>query len=128
LFSIFINKKLTVNLDWKVMKKLLALGLVFASISACAEKPENIAPAYVSPTTYQALSCKQLRNEAIRVDNALAQKSAQQQKARNNDTVGVILIGLPTSSLSGGNVAAEIAALKGQKKTLEQSQNQKNCF
>ena len=96
-------------------------------VSGCAKKPEAIAPAYVSPTTYQSFSCRALASEARRVDQALANASAQQTKARQNDTWGVILIGLPTSSLSGGNVAPQIAELKGQKQTLEQTQIQKGC-
>jgi hypothetical protein len=54
--------------------------------------------------------------------------SAQQNEARQADSVGVIFLGLPVSSLSGGNVADQIAHLKGQKETLEQSQIAQNCI
>jgi hypothetical protein len=40
----------------------------------------------------------------------------------------VIRLGLPVSSLLGGNVADQIAHLKGQKETLEQSQIVQNCI
>jgi hypothetical protein len=109
------------------MKKyaIIAAGL---TLSACAQKPEAIAPAYVSPMTYSSMNCEQMRSEAVRVDNALVRASAQQNEARQADTVGVILLGLPVSSLSGGNVADQIAHLKGQKDTLEQSQIAQNCI
>ena len=103
----------------------------FAALTAlagCAQKPENIQSAYVSPTTYNGWSCQQLQAEAVRIDNALARASAQQEKARSNDTAGVIFLGLPVSSLSGGNVAPQIADLKGHKEVIEQTQIQRNCI
>jgi hypothetical protein len=109
------------------MKKVTTVCLLMV-LSACAQKPEAIQAAYVSPTTYSDFNCRALAAEAVRVDNALLQASAQQKKARTNDTVGVILLGLPTSSLSGGNVAPQIAQLKGQKQTLEQTQIKKGCI
>lgn len=106
--------------------KLIVLSAVI--IAGCAAKPENIGAAYVSPTTYSNFNCAQLQNEAIRVDNALGKASAAQTKARSNDTLGVIFLGLPVSSLSGSNVSDQIAQLKGQKETIEKTQNAKNCL
>lgn len=108
------------------MKPIFAFGVVLA-VSACAQKPESIQAAYVSPTTYQGWSCQQLQSEATRIDAALQRASAAQEKARSNDTAGVILLGLPVSSLSGGNVAPQIADLKGHKQVIEQAQIQHNC-
>ena len=110
------------------MTKCFMAGLLVLSAAACAQKPEAIAPAYISPTTYQTLNCSALSAEAVRVDNALTQASAQQTKARQNDTLGVILIGMPTSSLSGGNVADQVASLKGQKQTIQQTQIARGCI
>ena len=98
-----------------------------AAAGACAKKPEAIAPAYISPTTYTGFSCRQLAAEAARVDAALGSASAAQRKARSNDTAGVILLGLPVSTLSGDNVADQIAQLKGHKQVLQQSQIRKGC-
>ena len=44
---------------------------------------------------------------------------------RATTTLGVIFLGLPVSTLSGGNVAGQIAQLKGHKNTLEQTQIRK---
>lgn len=108
------------------MKSAIPL-LIVATVGACAQKPEAIQAAYVSPTTYSGFSCSQLRAEAVRVDAAYTRAAAQQNKARSNDTVGVILLGLPVSSLSGENVAAQIADLKGRRETIQQTQISKGC-
>lgn len=41
--------------------------------------------------------------------------------------VGVILIGLPVSSLSGDNIAPEIARLKGEQEAVRKAMVLKNC-
>lgn len=110
-----------------MLKAITTLGAAVA-LTACAQKPESIQAAYVSPTSYQGWSCQQLQSEATRVDAALQRASAAQEKARSNDTVGVIFLGLPVSSLSGGNVATQIADLKGRKDVIEQTQIQRNCI
>ena len=102
--------------------------VTIAVLSGCAQKPEAIAPAYVSPTTYQAFNCDQLSLEASRLDAAYTRAAATQNKARQDDTVGVILLGLPTASLSGGNVADQIAYLKGHQDALHQTQISRSCI
>ena len=107
---------------------LLSSVMTMVALSACAKKPETVAPAYISPTTYSSWSCDQLAAEAKRVDNAYGVAAAAQNKARNNDITGVIFLGTPVSTLSGGNVAGQIAQLKGHKNTLEQTQIRKGCI
>src|SRR5208337_1297907 len=51
----------------------------------------SIAPAYVSAVTYTTWSCKDLANESLRLSAALGTASTQQENARTNDTVGVLL-------------------------------------
>ena len=107
------------------MKKPLVL---FAFVlAACAQKPESIQPSYVSPVTYDAWTCPQLAQESARVEAALATASKQQKDARTGDTVGVLLLGMPTASMSGEAVAPEIARLKGSKEAIQQSMTLKNC-
>lgn len=108
------------------MKFILLCSVVVLS-AACAQKPEDIQPSYVSPTTYEGLTCRQLGQEAARVDAALTRASAAQNTARSNDTAGVILLGLPVSSLSGANQSAQIADLKGRQDVLAQSIIAKKC-
>jgi len=68
-----------------------------------------------------------MRAEARRVNDALATASKQQSNARTGDVAGVILLGLPVSSLSGANVAPEVARLKGHKEVIERTMNQQDC-
>lgn len=94
---------------------------------SCAESPESIAPAYVSTIIYQNWTCQQLGEEEGRLDSAYANAAQQQRNARTNDTWGVVFLGLPTASLSGENIAPQVANLKGQIDAVHQSQTIKSC-
>lgn len=96
-------------------------------LMGCAKSPESISASYVSPVQYGNWTCNQLGEEAARVNSALTQASEQQRKARTTDTLGVLFLGMPVSSLSGGNVSDQIASLKGQQTVIAQSATQKNC-
>ena len=109
------------------MKKIALSALALLLVTACAKRPESIEASYISPTIYSDWSCKQLSEEQERLTHAYAQVAAQQNKARGNDIAGVILIGLPVSSLSGDNVAPQVANIKGQQQTIEQTMIRKNC-
>ncbi|SFO38139.1 hypothetical protein SAMN04488056_105114 [Cohaesibacter marisflavi] len=109
------------------MKKVILSSLVLLLVTACAKKPESIEASYISPTIYNDWSCSQLAEEQERLSHAYQQVAAQQNKARGNDIAGVILIGLPVSSLSGDNVAPQVANIKGQQQTIEQTMIRKNC-
>lgn len=98
-----------------------------AALGACAKSPESISPSYVSEVGYQAWSCQQLSEETLRLSSAYATAAQQQEKARTNDVVGVILIGLPVSSMSGDNIAPEIARLKGEQEAVRKAMVVKNC-
>jgi hypothetical protein len=100
----------------------LAIG-----VAACAKSPESISPSYISDVQYRGWTCDQLGQEEVRLVQALAVASQQQEKARSNDIVGVIFIGLPVSSLSGDNIAPEIARLKGENAALNRAMILNNC-
>ena len=97
------------------------------TLCACAKAPESIAPSYVSPLSYRGYDCSQLAEESVRVSEALMTASEQQRRARANDTLGVIFLGIPVSSLSGGNVASQVGKLKGEEKTIRQVAMEKRC-
>lgn len=109
------------------MTRQAVVCLLAFPLFACAKSPESIAPAYVSEVGYQSWECETLAAEKARLDTAYATAATQQEKARTNDTVGVILIGLPVSSLSGDNIAPEIARLKGEQQTIDRVMVQKQC-
>jgi Prokaryotic membrane lipoprotein lipid attachment site len=60
---------------------ILAIGVATA-VAGCAKSPDSIAPAYVSEVPYDQWSWKQLTDEELRLNQALAKASAQQQNAR----------------------------------------------
>lgn len=68
-----------------------------------------------------------MAEEGARLDAALTQVSEAQRNARSGDVAGVILLGLPVSSMSGGNVADQVAAVKGQQVAVQQAMTLKNC-
>lgn len=94
--------------------KPMVATIATACVGACAPTPESIAPAYVSEVPYRTYTCEQLGEEQARLNQALSTASAQQSNARSNDTVGIILIGLPVGSMSGQSIAPQIALYKGQ--------------
>mgnify|MGYP003344695732 CR=1 FL=1 len=109
---------------------IVARAVVLSSVlvlTACAKDPESIAPSYVSEVGYRSWTCPQLAEESQRVGEALTRASAQQSNARTNDIVGVVLIGLPVSSLSGDNIAPEVARLKGEQEALRKTMISKSC-
>jgi hypothetical protein len=113
----------------KMNRVSVCILIVFAlGISSCATAPENIAPSYVSEMSYNSWTCEQLAQEQPRLVAALARAYDAQTKARSNDIAGVILLGLPVSTLSGSNMAGEVARLKGELDALQRTAILKNCF
>lgn len=110
--------------------KLSSLLLIGSAlwITGCATAPDKIAPTYVSSLQFNGLDCEQIAEETMLTEEALATASLAQTKARSNDTVGVIFLGLPVSSLSGSNQAAHIANLKGTLDALSKTSVKKKCF
>ena len=107
--------------------KLILAVVVNCLLIACAPKPESIAPTYVSHVTYSSCSCNQLKEEEVRLENALSSASSAQKKARTDDTVGVLLLGLPVSSLSGSNQTSNIGRLKGELGAVRKAMILKKC-
>lgn len=106
---------------------IIAAALAVAASAACAPTPESIQPAYVSEVPYQSWSCLQLGEEMGRLNNALSTASAQQSTARTNDTVGIILIGLPVGSMSGQSIAPQIARYKGEQEAVNRAMIRGQC-
>lgn len=109
------------------MNRLAVIILGGMALTSCAKSPESIQASYVSHVGYQGWTCGQLAEEQHRLSAALATASTHQKKARTNDTVGVILLGLPVSSLSGDNIAPEIARLKGEDQAIRKAMITKSC-
>ena len=106
-----------------------AMFVVIATVLAagCAKSPESISPAYVSEMHYRDWTCEQLAQERSHLAAALTTASAQQEQARSNDIAGVILLGLPVASLSGDNIAPEVARLKGERDAVDRATRLSGC-
>lgn len=117
-----------------VKNKKIVLGVVASIIlmSGCSQKADSIKATYVSPLPYEKHSCKQLKDEVIRVNKRLAEISGQQADVANKDAV-VMGVGLvifwPALLLmaQGEDQKAEIGNLKGQYNTLRDVAAKKNC-
>ncbi len=94
------------------MKKYI-LGTCLTLLSACAQQPNSIQPVSMGDT-YADVSCQRAaqlyKDEAAKVPTLVA----AQKNAVAGDAVGVFLIGVPVSSLSGADLEGEIAATKGK--------------
>jgi hypothetical protein len=112
-------------------KTVIALGAV-SMLVACATPPKDIAPAYVSTTLYENLTCQQLRHEAEGVSARAASAFGKQDANRGQDaamtTVGLVLFWPALFFMKGdGADAAEVARMKGEMQAIEQVNRMKNC-
>ena len=96
-------------------------------VAACAKQPENIPAADIGPNPYLSFSCKSLAQEKLNLSQSLENLSAAQKNAASGDTVGVLLLGLPVSSMSGNDKETAIAVTKGRIQATEAVQQQKGC-
>ena len=88
-------------------------------VAACAQSPNSIAPVSMPGGMYDSLSCDQARAQRTSTATSLATLESKQRGAVAGDAVGVFLIGVPVSSLTGGDVAGQIAAEKGKLLALD---------
>ncbi len=109
------------------MKKLIPVLTFVSIVSACAQNPDKIEAVSVSGDPYSRLSCSQLAAEKLKVSQELENAATQQRKAATGDTIGVLLLGLPVSTIMGGDQETQIAVNKGQIQELETQQLHKSC-
>lgn len=103
-----------------------ALGAVLIT-AGCAKNPEAVVPLQMPPNAYAGLTCDQLGSEARQTDAALMQLTADQKQAVTGDAIGVFLIGVPVSSLSGADKEGLLAQKKGEKIAIESQQRNQKC-
>lgn len=97
------------------------------ALAACAKNPDAIAPIAMPVNAYFGLTCDQLVTEHQRSSAALAAVSQQQKQAATGDAVGVFLIGVPVSSLSGGDKEGLVAQHKGELVAIEGAMRSQHC-
>ncbi|TCS66639.1 hypothetical protein EDD52_102457 [Primorskyibacter sedentarius] len=110
------------------MRFFLSLAMASAMlVAACAKQPENIAAVEIGQNEYRGYSCKQLSDTKLAQAQNLENLSAAQKSAASGDAVGVFLLGLPVSSMSGNDKETAIAVAKGHIQSIEREQARKNC-
>lgn len=97
------------------MKRLAIL----LTLTACATPPEKIAAVPMSGAEYSGQSCEQLIAAKATSTQSLAKLTKQQKDAVTGDAVGVLLIGVPVSSATGGDRETAIAVEKGRLAAIE---------
>lgn len=109
------------------MRRLAVLGLLAAmGVAGCANRPDSIHADFVSSDRYAGLDCPALATRLADTDAKLADASTAQNNAANADAVGVFLVLVPVSKLTGDH-EAEVARLKGEKEAVETAQTKARC-
>ncbi|MDP1661493.1 MAG: hypothetical protein Q8L55_06215 [Phycisphaerales bacterium] len=108
-------------------RNLSLVCITLSALAGCATSPEYITPLAVSEAGYMAFDCDQLAQQQASLGKQLTEFSELQRSARSGDTFGVILIGLPMSTITGSNVSDKIAKLKGEIQALQKAADAKNC-
>ncbi|MFN3689155.1 hypothetical protein [Salinarimonas sp.] len=113
------------------MKPVVIL-LAAVALAGCASRASDINASYVSPLTYQNLTCSQLQEEAARVSNRAAIAVGAQNERATRDAVAtgvsIVLFWPALFFVRGdGPQAAELARLKGEMDAIEQASIAKNC-
>lgn len=99
--------------------KNIFLIIPLVATVACTPRPESIAP--VSMTgAFNAVSCRDASSQLATERQKLVGLEKQQNSAATADAVGVFLVLVPISKLTGGDKAGEIGASKGKVLALEQ--------
>lgn len=108
------------------MRVLLVVAFAVALVG-CAKNPEAIVPMTMPTGAYSNLTCQQLAAEHQKSSSALVAAEAQQRQAVTGDAVGVFLIGVPVSSLTGGDKEGTLAMHKGELVALSAMMQNKGC-
>lgn len=101
--------------------------LTFMLLAACAKAPEKIAAVAMPDEPYRSMQCAQLQDERHRSSLTLSTLSKQQTDASTGDAVGVLLLGVPTASLTGGDRETELAVEKGKMAAIERAIAAQGC-
>ena len=99
------------------MKIYLSLALL--ALSACAQGPKAIAPVPAPSGFYDRLSCSQAQAQRNKIQTDLAALETKQRGAVVGEAIGVFLVLVPVSSLTGSNVAGELGAEKGKLQAVD---------
>lgn len=95
-------------------------------VSACASRPASISASHVSHEKYMAGDCSTLATNMSEARQNLEESSKKQNSKATGDAIGVFLLGIPFSKLSG-DFEADVAKHKGEIEAIETAQIKKKC-
>jgi len=110
------------------MRVFLYVAVSAVVLSACAKQPENIAAAAMPTAPYERMSCAELAGHALAKTQQIEGLSAEQRDAASGDALGVFLLGLPLSSMSGGDQETAIAIARGEMNAITAVQQSRGCL
>ena len=97
------------------------------AIAGCAAAPAKVPAAMVSQSQYDGQSCESLAALQTQNEVNLAALTKRQNDTHNRDVVGVLLLGLPTASMSGEDVAKQLGQAKGEQIALADAKKRQGC-
>ena len=109
------------------MNRKIVAALVLLPLAACAKRPDAIVPTEIPMAAYSNLDCGGLSKELQSEQGKLTALSKQQNNAANGDAFGVFLIGVPMSSVTGGNKEGDISVAKGKVLSIQNTMKAKGC-
>jgi hypothetical protein len=83
--------------------------------------------AYVPASQFSGLSCPALLRQQASLTAQVNRLSKSQRNARNGDIVGVVLIGLPVSSMTGNDVEKDLAKARGELLAVADKIEKRGC-
>ena len=117
------------------LARLIVVVAIAAHLGACATRPENVRPRYVSPLVFAQASCAELLGESTTLTSRLDPLKGRINKNATIDAIWVgtyvpLLVLLPfTFFLLHGDGAEyeEYSSLLGQQDAVQQQSRTKRC-
>lgn len=108
-------------------RKYLATTVLLCFVVGCANRPESIRASHVSHEKYMHDDCTILVAKKSDARAELARVSSMQDSKATGDAIGVFLILVPFSKLTGDH-EADVAKWKGEVEAIETAQTIKKCM
>jgi hypothetical protein len=107
--------------------KAPAISVMLIGLIGCATSPGQIKPIAVSDVHFSKFSCEELASVAADTAVALATTWENQKNAAEGDALGVFLIGVPASSMGGGDVGYALARHLGEAEAIDRVSDEMDC-
>lgn len=101
-------------------------AIAVLTLTACANRPESIRASHVSHEKFTHLDCEALATRMTDTRGELDKLSKMQDDKATGDAIGVFLLGIPFSKLSGDH-EGDIARLKGEVEAIDTAQVKNKC-